>query len=149
MCKYVFTFLCHAVLYMSATNVFTVCIKVLGNVSVCFVTLSLIGQKKLYREFALKDSKRLPVSSGYSCTTALWQEVTLLHICSIHVCVYLNKAEVTLAACVATSRQEEETPPTRTSETATNPAPLGNRRTLAGCLHMHTNRHVKHYQETS
>lgn len=48
-----------------------------------------------------------------------------------------------MVACVATIRQEEETPATTASETATNPGALGNRRTLGGCLHTqrHTQRH--------
>lgn len=57
------------------------------------------------------------------------------------VCVYLNRPEAALVACVATNRQEEETPAITASETATNPGPLGNRRTLGGCLYTHIHTH--------
>lgn len=43
-----------------------------------------------------------------------------------------------MAACVATSRQVEETPATTASETATNPGPLGKRRAVGGCLYTYT-----------
>lgn len=51
-------------------------------------------------------------------------------------CFYLNKAVAALTACVATNRQEAETPANKTSETAPNAEPLGNRWMLGGCLSM-------------
>lgn len=51
---------------------------------------------------------------------------------------YLKRAAAAAAACVATSRQELETPATTASDTAANPAPVEKRCTLEGCLQART-----------
>lgn len=136
----------------------------LGDVPVCkfnfdylYVPSWLTCLEGLYWETAFLDYSTLKVTNNhnfvnhktklrilriwlYNCP---WQYVTHLRIYSMCVCVYLNKAEAAEAACVATSRQEEETPATTTSETATNPGALGNRRTLGGCLYTHINTHTQ------
>lgn len=75
-----------------------------------------------------------PFSVIDNITTQQHVSFTIIYLSSLRALVYLNKAEAPWAACVATSRQEQETPATRASETETKPGPVGNRRTLGGCL---------------
>ena len=112
------------------------------NSSVCrfnfkYSLSSLTCLEGLYWKIAIKDFKNKQYHTRYGFGKCPWQ-TCFIYLQCVCFCIYLNRTEAALAACVATSRQEEEMPAITDSETATNPGPLGKRRTLGGCLHTHT-----------
>lgn len=66
----------------------------------------------------------------------------LIYLSTAGVWLYLKRAAAAVAARVATSRQELESPATTASDTAANPAPLEKRCTLEGCLQARTHTQI-------